>query len=215
VVPLTISAAAFTSVNPHAPMRCTLTLSATALPNGGPADPTPANDTVPLELNVVDLNDVPRAAADGSLITSAAPVRMGIRKGASAARKTIALRVRRADIETATQTEPHTLVVTLADGDCPAGTVGLDTAPDATRALERLVTISGTRTLRVPVTLAVDATAFRAASKRSPARCTARFTASAVTEDVAGGDGDPIVTGAALSNDTTTVVIDVVDFNDF
>lgn len=62
-----------------------------------------------------------------------------------------------------------------------------------------------TKTASVSVTLSLNAAAFHSASAKSPARCTATFT---VADHLGGTDADP-------SNDSTRLVIDVSDGNDF
>lgn len=57
VIVLTFKAADFTSPNAKAPERCTLTLSATTIGAGTVIDPSPSNNSVRVDLTVVDNND--------------------------------------------------------------------------------------------------------------------------------------------------------------
>ncbi len=201
-VSLTIAASAFTTANRKAPDRCTLGVLATAFPGAG-MDATPANNVAPIELNVTDLNDIARAGGVDAIVASAAPVRVKIRPGVATVRKNVMLRVRRAGAPSGRAAGPYTLAVTLAEDSCPAGAVGLETEGGA-RTLERLIALTGSGVEPLPISLTIDAAAFQAASRRSPARCTAR-----VELDTAGGaEGN-------TSNDGTTLVLDVVDSNDF
>jgi hypothetical protein len=199
-IPLTIAASAFTSVNRKAPGRCSFGVLATA----GALDATSGNNAAPVELNVTDLNDVARAGGIDTIVASAAPLTIKIRSGTRTVQKKVLLRVRRAGAPPGHGAGPYTLAATLADTSCPQGTVGLE-AEGGARTLERVIALAGSGVEPLPVTLTIEAAAFQAASRRSPARCTARIE----LERPAGG------TEGNASNDATTLVLDVVDGNDF
>ncbi len=201
VVPLAISSAAFTSFNLRSPYRCTLMLQAVAVVAGGNADPTPDNDSVGVELNVIDANDPYQTDVHQTVIASIAPLHIRIKKGVSAVTKTVRAVVGNADdLDTA----GHAITVTASDGDCPAGTVGavafrIPIAPNEPNTV--LVAADANASGALSVT--VSASAFTTANAVSPRRCTAVLSA-------AGPSGD-----ADLSNNTAKLIIDVVDRNDF
>jgi len=102
------------------PHRCTLRFSASALVPGS-SDPTPANNTLPVELNVIDNNDPAQVAVHESTLASLKPAIMTIGDGQSTKSKTVRPRVGNAD---AGEVPGDVISVTAASGSCPPGLVG-------------------------------------------------------------------------------------------
>lgn len=191
---LAISAAAFATHNAKAPARCRLELAATT-PLADNEDPTPGNNVLSIELNVFDSNDTPQTSTHESVIDSAKPLKLTIGTAGSTA-KSVKLFAINADFLPAA--EPgHSITVTADDGDCPAGTVG-SPAPAP-------VSVAGGAKSRVVVPITATSAAFDTPNGKSPARCTAVITATTTVI----GNVEP-----DLSNNTTHLVIDVVDKTD-
>jgi hypothetical protein len=146
-----------------------------------------------LELNVIDQHDGSSTTHD-SVLKSAAPVTLSIAKNALSGHKTVALKLVNADLGELTG-DTITLAVDAAQSDCPSGSVAVS-AP----AMKTIVG-EGRATGHVVVTVSRDA--LRAGNSKAPARCVAALTAT--------GPGiDP-----SPSNNSTRLVIDVKDKNDY
>lgn len=167
---------------------------------GGSSDPTPANNILPVELNVIDHNDPDQAAVHESFVKSAEGVTVSVARGRTTAVSTRRVTVGNAD---ANETPGDAITVTASDGTCPLGTVGVADFDPGTPAAQNTVTVGGgvVKTGLLPLT--INGAAFTTVNNRSPARCTAVISASS-----AGA-------GTDASNNTTKLVIDVVDKNDF
>lgn len=200
-VPLHIENTSFSTHNRRAPQRCTLTITAdTTL--AGNVDPSPANNVATVELNIVDRTDTESLAQHESVGISAPPVRITVPEGAPAAGKVVKVRVVNAD---AAEPAGHDMYVQAADGDCPIGTIGAVDFDKVLSGEQSEVTVAdGKRTGTVAVS--IDATQMSSPNPQSPSRCTALFTLS-TTEP---GNAEP-----DTSNNTTLMMIDVVDKNDF
>ena len=190
-VPLRITRDAFATANRRAPYRCTLAVSVAAPGGDGNIDPTPANNSAAVELNVIDLNNPQPSTAGDAVITSVKPVKLAISKRAASISKTHSVPVRLLNADTV----PATLTVTASDGTCPSGTVVMQ-APAVT-------TVAGGKTGQVKVQITATNAAFLTANGKSPARCTASLTVSG-----SGSDPDP-------TNNAAQVLIDVVDKEDY
>jgi Tol biopolymer transport system component len=190
-VPLSITSSAFATVNRRAPFRCALSASVTAAGGGDNLDPTLANNSVPVEVNVIDHNNPHASSANDTVIKSVPPVKLTIAKHAKTESKTSTVTVQLLNADSV----PATLTVTASDGTCPAGTVQV-VAPST-------VTVAGGRTARMKLQVTATNAGFLTANGASPSRCIA-------TVSVAGGGTDPDPT-----NNTTQLVIDVTDKEDF
>lgn len=199
-ITLHIAADAFTSFNRKAFARCRLSFTATTITPAGSFDPTPANNTATVELNVIDGNDPEQTALHESLLWSIAPRRVIICKGRAAASKVVKPIAGNADM---VDVAGHAVRVTASDGDCPAGTVGVVDFESRTPGAQDIAVVAGGGKRSGQLALVIDAARFTTTSRRSPARCTAVLTA-------AGPSGDTDAT-----NNSTRLVIDVVDENDF
>ena len=200
-VNLNFAAASFNSFNRLAPTRCTLSFSAATVPAGDFFDPSPANSSATLDINVLDLNDVESIAAHESLLLSLKPVKLNIARGKGSATKTFGVTVRNADY-TLAENPGDTLTLSASDGTCPAGTVvavDMDPLPDP----QSSIVVAGGAAAKGKVTITALSAVVTSANKKSPQRCS-------ITLAVVGPGGD---TDAA--NSTTTVPIDIVDKNDF
>ncbi len=200
-VPLVISSAAFATFNRKAPIRCTITFTASTFEAPGNVDPNPSNDAVTMELNVIDRNDLEMSAVHESVIKSLAPVTVTLNDLVTTKTKNVAPTVVNADFQPA---EPlgHSITVTPSDGDCPPGTVGMVDMNTRMGGVQNPVTVTGGSTKGGKLPLTIDASQFLSPNAKSPVRCTAQISASSM------GDTDG-------SNNVTKLVIDVIDKNDF
>jgi hypothetical protein len=201
-VPLVISSAAFATFNHKAPTRCTITFTASTFEAPGNVDPNPSNDAVTMELNVIDKNDPEMSAVHESVIKSLAPVTVTLKDLMTTKTKNVAPAVVNADI-LPPETLGHSITVSLSDGDCPSGTVGVVDMDTKTVGVQNPVTVKGGSTKSGKLPLTINASNFLSPNIKSPARCTAQVSISGP-----GGDTD-------ASNDVTELVIDVIDKNDF
>jgi hypothetical protein len=195
-----ISASDFTTFNHVAPTRCTLSFSVTS---PGSSDPSPSNNTVPLELNVIDANDGEEAAVHESFVKSLKALRITIGDGKTESLKIAKPVVGNADILPTPEDPGDLITVTAAHGDCPAGLIGVADYDRGTIGTQNTTTIKGGNSVRGNLAVTATAADFTTASKKSPARCFATVT-------VAGPGGDTDAT-----NNTAQLVIDVYDKNDF
>ncbi|HYD46960.1 MAG TPA: SBBP repeat-containing protein [Terriglobales bacterium] len=196
-VSLTIDAALFTSFNHLAPARCTLMLSVTS---PGNSDPAPSNNSVPVEINVLDANDSEPAALHESWVKSLKPIKIVI--GAGAANQTKLAKPIAANAD-ASESTTDAITVTANDGSCPSGTIGVADYDKDTAGSQNTVAVKGGKSEAGRLSINATAGDFAGAGKLSPARCLA-------TVSVAGPGGD-----TEGSNNTAIVVIDVYDKNDF
>ncbi len=208
-IPVTVSSDAFTTFSHLAPSRCTLQVAATTVLNNGQdnRDPSPSNNTVGVELNVIDKNDAEQSTPHESTIASVRPLSASIPpdkngQDANSLTKTVTLSVGNADVVPAPDTDP--IAVTASDGTCPVGTVvGVNFAPHGAPPTNTAI-VTGGRRANGKLTLNLSAAGFATHNAKAPSRCTVQVTAT--------GPSNP---DASPSNNTTNVVIDVTDKNDF
>jgi hypothetical protein len=167
------------------------------------ASPTPvgANSSVAVALDVTDTADPANPEQDEFFVESMRPVTIRIPAGSGEVRKTIKPSVRRSRDIPAGSAELE-VTVGASDGDCPSGTIGFFDLDRRTAGMQTRVRLKRGKRAKGTMGLVIRADAFDSPSDESPRRCTALITA---TGD---GDTDP-------SNNTTRLVIDVVDRNDF
>jgi len=199
-VPLMVNDTDFSSFNRKSPHRCTLTFTASIVSAGTTIDPTPENNVATLELSVIDRNDPEQTQTHETFIDSVPPIRVTIRRGAGPLARSRRAVVANADVG---ETAGHLVSVSVSDGDCPAGAVGMADFDASTPGSQASFTVKGGRRKGAKLPLTVDPAAFASTASKSPARCTAEVTA-------AGPPGD-----SDASNNVTKLVIDVVDKNDF
>lgn len=193
---LTVNAAAFTTFNRTAPHRCKLWFTASAVLPGGYTDPMPSNNALPVEVSIVDRNDPNQTARHETTISSLKPVSVTIAIGQIAKVKNVRPKVGNAD---AGEMPGDLIDTAVVDGACPPGmasAVGfLGGGSQAT------VAGGATKTGTLPLT--ATSIQVHTPNKLSPQRCIVSVSAAGP-----GGDSDG-------SNNTTQLVIDVVDKNDF
>lgn len=189
-VTVELTAAAFSSVNHSTPTRCRLLLTA----SGGGSDPTPSNDTTPLEISVIDFNDAEMNAAHESFVDSLKPVKLRLAGRASKLGKTSA-RVGNGDVVPSPESG-HTVSVTI-EGNCPLGSVGPADFDRATVGSQSSTQLAGGDRAKTVLPLTIQAADFAGATADAPVRCLAYVRATGP-----GGDSDS-------SNDAAVVVIDV------
>ncbi|HUI26673.1 MAG TPA: hypothetical protein VL403_11370, partial [Candidatus Kryptonia bacterium] len=197
-VPITVSRDAVTTVNYRAAFRCHITFNVTVPAITG-TDATPSNDTATLELNVRDFNDQPQSAPMESYVLSANPVQVAIGRALLYGQRFAVVVVGSADTYP-TNSSGHNITVTATDGTCPAGTVG---PVNFKLGVGNTVKVPGAQ-LRVGLLpIAVNRNNFTTNGVLSPSRCVANL---AITTPA---------TDTGPTNNTTNLVIDVIDLNDF
>jgi len=197
---ITVSRATFTPVDRRVPVRCTLWFTVSAMP-AGLYDPTPDNNVVAVELNVYDKDAALLQSEDEVFVRSLSPALVKIPRGQTSVVENVKptiLRGGKRDLEDAGMD----VVVTAGDGDCPQGTIGVaDFNRRAVGEQNRLRLRRGKRA-RGMLSLIVRADVFTSTTDESPRRCTAVLSISGAS------DIDP-------SNNTTRLVVDVLDRNDY
>ena len=199
-VPVTITSGGFSTFNHKAPTRCTLTFTASVANSD---DPTPKNGVATVEINIIDKNDPEGTARHESLIKSIGPAKITLPRNTITKLKTVRPTVINADILPTVEISADAITVVASDGDCPSGTVGVADFDNATIGAQNTAQVTGGQSKGGTLALTINASAFLSPNKKSPARCTAVLTASGP-----GGDSDG-------SNNSTNLVIDVIDKNDF
>lgn len=196
-VTVAIASDGITSVNHVTPARCTIAFLA-AVANS--IDPTASNAGMAMQLNVIDKSDVDQETPGESFIQSPNPITVKIPRNTAAVVKRVNVTVGDGDVVSAPP-PLETVTVTAADGDCPPGTVGTVSFKAGSG---NQVAVKGGKKQTGALPLTIDSAAFTTASAKSPARCTAVLTATGPADP----DADP-------TNNTATLVIDVIDMNDF
>ncbi|HXC50057.1 MAG TPA: DUF4215 domain-containing protein [Candidatus Limnocylindrales bacterium] len=200
IAEVTVSRDAFTPFDHKIPTRCTLWFTAEEA-SGASDDPTPDNNVASVHLDVTDTDDPVHSDEDEFFIDSMDPITIKIPNGQTVVTKQIKPVVRRSrDLpDTAGDLE---VTVSVSDGDCPPGTVGYIDFDKRLAGHQSRMMLRRGRRAKGTLGLVVRAEVFDSPSDESPRRCTALITANGY------GDSDP-------SNNTTRLVIDVVDRNDF
>ncbi|MFI5364445.1 MAG: choice-of-anchor V domain-containing protein [Candidatus Binatia bacterium] len=186
-----------TSVNHVTPTRCTIAFLAAVASS---IDPTVSNAGMAMQLNVINKGDVDQETLGESFIQSPNPITVKIPRNTASVVKSVNVTVGNGDI-VSTPPPMETVTVTASDGDCPPGTVG---AVSFAAGSGNQVSVKGGKKQTGTLPLTIDSAAFTTASAKSPARCTAVLTATGPADP----DADP-------TNNTATLVIDVLDMNDF
>jgi hypothetical protein len=198
-VTLNVTRSTFVGFNSLAPTRCTLNFSVTS---PGHSDPTPANNLMTVELNVFDSQDPVQTAVHETFIKSLKPLSIAI--GDGTAQKSKGARPAPGNADLSVDEDPGDLiVVTAMDGDCPPGTLGAIDYDSEMPGAQNSVTLPSGKVAYGALPVTATAAAFTTSARKSPSRCTA-------TVSVAGPGGD-----TDASNNTTQLVIDVYDRNDF
>jgi hypothetical protein len=201
VVVLNIAAGDFTTFNGDAPARCTLSFTADSTAPGN-IDPSPSNNTMPMEVNVFDGNDSEQTSMHETVMESVRvphPGKIEIPPGTALKSSVVRITVINAD---AGEQPGDVITVVAADGDCPAGTVGVADFDVQAPGQQSSAIVAGGGRVRGVLPLTIEAAQFATVSARSPTRCTATITATGP-----GGDSDG-------SNNVTALVVDVIDLGD-
>jgi hypothetical protein len=179
-------------------VRCNVTLTARAA-GDFTTDPTPSNNVTVLQVDITDENQAEMTSVHETTISPVKPVKIKIKDGAATATKTVKFKVGNADYLPAPEAaSSHSVSVTALDGNCPAMTVGTPSFNGSANA-----DVEGGSTVNGQVSVTIAAADVATPSKKTPARCTVTLTAS-------GPPGDSVP-----SNDTTSVVLEILDLNDF
>jgi hypothetical protein len=196
---LSINTSGFSTPDGKTAQRCTLIVTANAqFPDN--VDPMPGNNSFPLEVNVIDAADAGQVtlAAHQSFINSVAPISVKLRPGIGQQTKHVKLKVGNAD---AGEIAGHAIHIETDPGDCPAAAFSA-VRFTATQTFDDAL-VGGGKIATGILDLTINSSQFETLSKLSPTRCTARVTAIGP-----GGDTN-------ASNDSTELIIDVTDNNDF
>jgi len=202
VTVLEISSSAFTSFNHSVPQRCTLTFTADT-PIPGNVDPTPRNNSVTVELNVIDRNDPNQIALHETFVPSIRvhhPKKVRLGRGVTSKVATYRPELANGDLA---EIPGDLLSLDVEDGDCPPGSVGVADFDPATPGDQNSVLVPGEAKRRGFLRVTIDSDSFYSPGHTIPDRCTAILTATGP-----GGDTD-------ASNNVTRLVINVIDDNDF
>jgi len=203
VVPVTIHPLDFSNQNHKAPSRCTLTFSAAAQVPGN-TDPTPPNNTETVELSVVDKNAPEQATNDESLVDSLGPLTVRMNKNVASVLKKVRPKLTNADIIPAPEAVADAIQVSVDLSDCAGiSLTALDVDP-FTSGAQNTVMLKGGKSAVGMAQLSFDAGSITTRSNLSPTRCTA------VISTAIAGNSEP-----DGSNNTTRLMIDVIDANDF
>ncbi|HVM95123.1 MAG TPA: hypothetical protein VMT89_01985, partial [Candidatus Acidoferrales bacterium] len=169
----------------------------------GNVDPVPSNNTATVELNFIDQHDAEQATEHESVIKSVTPLTISVPLLTTSKSTKAGVKVVNADYRPFVEIPGHTMEVNASDGTCPTGTVGVIDYDSSTPGNQNSVVVKGGASKGGKLPLSIDTTKFRSGNKKSPARCIA-------TVSVAGPHGD-----VGPSNNTTRLVINVSDHNDF
>jgi cysteine-rich repeat protein len=197
-VPLLLQQSAFTSHSALAPSRCWL--EATVVNSGESLDPDPSNNSMPIELNVVDDHDGQSTSVHESVIRGVKGIQLGIGAGKPSATKKVKVTVDNADLG---ENPGDALTVSVSDGTCPPGTVGIADFDKNTIGEQNDVIVAGGGKASATLLVTAQASAFTTTSAKSPQRCTAEISVTGPTTP----DPQP-------SNNVTRLLIDVIDKND-
>jgi YVTN family beta-propeller protein/cysteine-rich repeat protein len=185
--------------NYEAPIRCTFTVTAYANPEQFTIDSNPSNNVSTFDVDILDEGQPEMSVVHDTTIAAVKPLKLTIKDGSLSAAKTAKFKAGNADyLPTPEPAASHSVSIVALDGDCPAASAGTPTIDGGATA-----DIEGGADAKGEVTMTLPAAGASSASKRSPARCVATVTANGPP-----GDMTP-------ANNTATIQIDVVDYNDF
>ncbi len=202
VVVLAVAAPAVNGINAKAPVRCALTFAASTVGVSDADDPTQANNTVTIDVDLYDGSDAGVATSHETVMGLLKPVKIKIADGGGTVAKDIKGSTINADILPAPEVGGHLVTVTASDGTCPPGTISVVDADSTTGGIQTDDVVGGGAKGKPVISLSIDPAAFKAAGPKSPARCIALISAT--------GPGGEVDT----RNDTARLVIDVFDKND-
>jgi len=191
-VSVEVPASAVTTPSPRAPFRCRVRVQAAVTSPAGNVDPRATNDSVEVELDVVDRNDRGVPPASETVASPVKPLRVTL--PAAGAPKPLPVKVKLHNAATT----PAALTLSGDDGDCPAGTIASLDADAKSPGVQPGVTLGGRKSATVTASLLVRPPLWSTADGASPARCTVRVSASGAVADAEPG------------NDTVAITIDTL-----
>ncbi len=200
---VTVTAAAFTTFNSQAPSRCVLNVTAATVVTGN-IDPYPTNNSIPVELSVIDENDAEQNSSPNheSYIKSLKPLKIGIGAGATAQAKSIKPAFGNADILPAPDSGDAIALSVDISGCSAVSVTSLDVDRDAA-GNQSSINVDGGDKARGTAVLAFSAAGISTPNPLSPYRCLG-------TVSVTGpSDPDP-----SPANNEAQLVLDIVDKND-
>ncbi len=202
-LPLTINSSDFASFNFKAPARCTLLFTASAAVLGGSNDPNPSNNAAVVELSVIDKNDPEQTVTHETTIKSARPTSLSIGIGKTTGTKKLTAAVGNADYKP-TAENPGDAITLSASTACTGLTLSTPICDPLTTSAT--VTVKGGTTKSCKLTATANASQITTANQKSPQRCRVTLTAT--------GPSNPQMSPLDGSNNSTELVIDVLDKND-
>jgi cysteine-rich repeat protein len=178
----------------RAPQRCRIQLVA-EVDLSGNQDPTPENNRIIVELDIVEPSDAQPARVHQTAIAMAPPRTVRLKPGAERASTVLSALLRNED-----RTDPfgHAVRLLVSDGDCPPGTAGEPGIIPRPGLPPGAVRVPSRSTRAVPVPLDLPRSRLPQSAPGSRYRCFLLL-------DAEGPDGD-----VDLSNNTTVVTVDVV-----
>jgi hypothetical protein len=199
-VRLAVRSGDFASFNAKAPTRCALVFRVSAQVAEASIDPSAENSVGRLELNVVNRNNPEQTTRHETWVKSRRPAALRIAAGAATATKRLTVVVGNADYRPPLE-KPGDPLSLSAGTSCPGLSLGTPVCNPFTRSAT--VVVRGGATKRCTFTASATAAQFQTPNRLSPQRCTVTLHAT--------GPTDPPLDA---SNDTTQLVVDVVDRND-
>ena len=190
-----------TTLNRKTPARCTIRLTAGF--QDPTIDPNPSNNQAVVELNLYDKLDTDAATSDETVMQSLSPATLRVPPGKASVTKKLKMVATNADIVPVKAVPGHDIAVSLNDNGCGLLCYGsMDLSPGQPGAQSDVVVAGG---MNASGSLNVTATSsLLTPNKHSPLRCLLTFTASGPTNP----DDEP-------SNNSSTMVIDLLDANDY
>jgi Tol biopolymer transport system component len=191
---------AITTHNSKSPYRCAVSLRVIAAGVLN-EDPQPSNDRISVDINVFDENDAEQsfgATTHETVLLSQKAANLVLPLDLEDYKtKAVTTKVLNADILPSAETSGHAIDLTVDDNDCPPGT--------ATLLTPLPVSPLGSKSAAIKLLVRAHPDDFEAYSKKSPARCTVKLTATTTVP----GNTEP-----SSSNNVTDLVINVYDKND-
>jgi hypothetical protein len=199
-VAVTVLPTAFTTLNRKSPNRCHATFSAGFPLEPGNVEPSPTNNTIVVEINVIDKSDPQVAAVQETVLRSIAPLSLTIPLNKASVIKKKAATVINADI--LPLPSPGHVISLAADlSSCPWLSVApIDFVP-APPALDTAMPKGG-KSATAKLAITADAALLSTPNLKAPLRCVATVTATGPLDP----DNEP-------SNNSSQLVIDVLDKN--
>lgn len=195
---ITFNNADFAMVNKKTLPRCTVNFTADSATG---LETRPPNNVAPMEINVTDKLDTDMATTGEHTIKSLNPVKVTIPDFAVAKTKNITAVVGNADIVPSPDPLGHTITVSPSDGTCAAGATSAIDFDPAVAGSQMSAVVKGGKTKSGKFVLNIHPLHYTTTNIKSPHRCL-------VSVPISEADG-------VGSNNTTQMVVDVIDKNDF